>query len=121
MPEGLPPLPARPPFPPPGVALAPAFPPELGDAAGGGLLSAWSFLQSFGDLLGLLPFTLDALLDALALGPASPLLADVHVGLLRLLQADAEESHGAGGVRALGPGLGVPGLAAERLAALMGC
>lgn len=46
------PLPERPPFPPPQLGLQRAFPPELPDAAGGDLLMLWSFLGSFGEILG---------------------------------------------------------------------
>uniref|UniRef100_A0A1D1ZYU9 Homeobox domain-containing protein n=2 Tax=Auxenochlorella protothecoides TaxID=3075 RepID=A0A1D1ZYU9_AUXPR len=96
-PEGLPPLPQRPQWPPADVALIPAFPPELGGTeAGPGLLEAWSFLTSFSGELGLEPAPLDSLLAALARGSRSPALAAVHCGLLRTLQADAEEAWAAG-------------------------
>jgi hypothetical protein len=52
-PAGFPPLPSRPAFPPPAVALAPAFGPELAGEAGSKLLTAWSFLRAFGGMLGL--------------------------------------------------------------------
>ncbi len=51
----MPPLPARPPFPPPSVRLVPAFPPGVGDREGGELLTVWSFVSSFGELIGLKP------------------------------------------------------------------
>jgi hypothetical protein len=95
-PEGLPPLPCRPPFPPPAVRLLPAAPPELGDAGAGGLLSAWSFLSTFSGMLGAAAPSLDELLAAVAEGSRSPMLSELHVGLLRLLQADAEEAHAGG-------------------------
>ena len=44
--------PVRPEFPPPSLGLQPFFPPELEGGAGGDLLFVWSFLHSFGDLLG---------------------------------------------------------------------
>lgn len=117
------PLPERPPFPPTELQLAAAFPPELGDALGSELLMVWAFLHSFGELLGLWPATVDELLTAFALGERSRLLGEIHVGLLRLLQADMEEAHASGvsqvcvhkikgqrtskGVRTLGKGKGV--------------
>jgi hypothetical protein len=56
----------------------------------------WSFLHSFSELLGLWPSTVDELLAALVAGQSSRLLGEVHVGLLRLLQADMEEAHASG-------------------------
>lgn len=56
----------------------------------------WAFLHSFGELLGLWPATVDELLTAFALGERSRLLGEIHVGLLRLLQADMEEAHASG-------------------------
>ena len=56
----------------------------------------WAFLHSFSELLGLWPSTVDELLAALAAGESSRLLGEVHVGLLRLLQADMEEAHASG-------------------------
>ena len=90
------PLPERPRFPPAELQLAPAFPPELGDALGSELLMVWAFLHSFGELLGLWPATVDELLTAFALGERSRLLGEIHVGVLRLLQADMEEAHASG-------------------------
>lgn len=94
MPE-LPP-PERPPFPPPALRLPPAFPTELGNELGSELLMVWAFLHSFGELLGLWPATVDELLCAVVLGERSRLLGEIHVGLLRLLQADMEEAHASG-------------------------
>ena len=90
------PPPERPPFPPPALQLPAAFPVELGDALGSELLMVWAFLHSFGELLGLWPATVDELLAAVALGERSRLLGEIHVGLLRLLQADMEEAHASG-------------------------
>lgn len=86
----------RPPFPPPWIALAPAFPADVDQASGAGLLSAWNFLNAFPEVLGMVPCSLEALLGAAVRGAASPLLAQVHIALLRLLQADIEEAHGHG-------------------------
>ena len=89
----------RPPFPPPALGLRPAFPPALGDALGADLLMAWSFLGTFGEILGLWPCTVEELLGALVGGNASRLLGEVHIALLRLLQADMEEAHALGAVQ----------------------
>lgn len=93
--------PERPPFPPPELGLRPAFPPGLGDALGSDLLMVWAFLGTFGEILGLWPCTVDELLGAVAAGAASRLLGEVHIALLRLLQADMEEAHALGAVQVL--------------------
>lgn len=59
----------------------------------GNLLMVWGTLYSFGDMLGLWPCTIDDLADAFLEGRGSKLLAEVHVGLLRLLIAEMEEAH----------------------------
>ena len=41
----------------------------------------------------------DALLAAVATGSASAALSALHIGLLRLLQADAEEAHASGALQ----------------------
>ncbi len=51
------------------------------------LVAAWGFLHSFGEVLGVWPASLTELLGALADGAASRLTAELHIGLLRLLQA----------------------------------
>ncbi|MEW5303073.1 MAG: hypothetical protein WDW36_005801 [Sanguina aurantia] len=89
---------ARPPFPPPSLNLPPAFPTELGDAVGGEMATVWGFLQCFSELVGLRCVTLDDLVSGLALGQDSSLWGDVHITLLRLLQADMEESYATGAV-----------------------
>ncbi|GLI69153.1 hypothetical protein VaNZ11_013710 [Volvox africanus] len=98
----------RPEFPPPSIGLEPAWPPfhdadeaggfgagydGLEDGIGSELLVCWSFLQSFADLFGVEVPSLEGLLNALAEGEESHLLADVHCALLRLLQADMEDAH----------------------------
>ncbi|GAB4814610.1 hypothetical protein N2152v2_001656 [Parachlorella kessleri] len=98
-PPGLPPLPPRPPFPPPAVRLLPVFPPAVGDREGGELLTAWSFVASFGELIGMNPCTVDELLTAVASGASSALLSTLCCGLLRLVQADSEEAHAAGALQ----------------------
>lgn len=50
----------------------------------------WSFLAEFADKLGVHPAPLPALLAAVQTGSASSLLVNVHVGLIRYLQAEAE-------------------------------
>ncbi|EFJ39975.1 homeodomain protein [Volvox carteri f. nagariensis] len=105
----------RPEFPPPSLGLEPAWPASydaegeaaadggvgdfgtgpdgLDDDIGSELLVCWSFLQSFADLFGVKVPSLEGLLEALAEGEESRLLADVHCALLRLIQADMEDAH----------------------------
>ena len=66
----------------------------------------WSFLHSFRDLLCIPGCSVDELAAAVWQGEASLLLADVHVTLLRLLQADMEEGHAAGDIAVRGRGQG---------------
>ncbi|KAK9816480.1 hypothetical protein WJX72_000803 [[Myrmecia] bisecta] len=87
---------ARPEFPPAHLGLVKAFPQQLGDATGGDLLMVWNFIHSFSDILGLWPCTVEELVTAVVDGEKSRLLGEIHVGLLRLLQADMEESHATG-------------------------
>lgn len=86
----------RPPFPPPWISLAPAFPPGVDQASGAGLLAVWNFLNAFPEVTGLVPCSLETLLGAVMRGAGSPLLARVHIALLRVLQADMEEAHAHG-------------------------
>lgn len=53
------------------------------------LVAAWGFLHTFGELLGVWPASLGELLAALVDGAASRLTAELHIGLLRLLQVQA--------------------------------
>jgi DDT domain len=50
------------------------------------LVAAWGFLHTFGELLGVWPASLTELLAALVDGACSRLTAELHIGLLRLLQ-----------------------------------
>lgn len=97
-----PPL-VRPEFPPPSLAFTRLLPHELPDAAGGDLLFIWSFLRSFGDLLGLTTLTVDQLLQSLVDGSRSRVLAEVHIAMLRIVQADMEEAHATGAMQVLFP------------------
>ena len=60
---------------------------------GGAFLMLWSFLHDFGALLGVHAPPLDELFAAVRAGEASPALVNIHVGLLRFLQAEAEGAH----------------------------
>lgn len=86
----------RPEFPPAWITLAPAFPPGIDQSSGAGLLSVWNFLNAFPEVVGMVPCSLETLLGAAMRGTSSPLLARVHIALLRLLQADIEEAHAHG-------------------------
>ncbi len=76
----------RPPFPPERLRLGPAFGASLGEELGTQFLVTWHLLRSFPGLLGLRPPGAEELLQALADGQRSQLLADVHCALLRLWQ-----------------------------------
>ncbi len=65
----------------------------LTDAMGGDIVFVWNFLNCFGEGLGLPSTSVEALVDALALGQRSVLLSELHICLLRLLQSDMEEAH----------------------------
>lgn len=78
------------------VVLQPPFPEELGDELGGELLMAWNFAHSFSDVLGLPVFSVDGLLAALVKGQGSRLLGLLHINIMRVLQADMEESWASG-------------------------
>ncbi len=66
-------------------------------------------------ILGLWPCTVEELLAGLVAGSASRLLGEVHIALLRLLQADMEEAHALGAVQVpharplVFPGVALPG------------
>ncbi|KAK9797439.1 hypothetical protein WJX73_004705 [Symbiochloris irregularis] len=101
VPEDQIPPPKRPPFPPTEIRLHPAFPPEVEPHAGE-LLHLWSFLQSFAEVLGLNAMALEELVGAL-LGPScGRSLGRLHIALLRILQADMEESHATGAMQSGG-------------------
>eukprot|EP00884_Botryococcus_braunii_P016830 jgi/Botrbrau1/3830/Bobra.0183s0056.2 len=89
----------RPAFPPASLNLQPAFPPEIGAELGGELLVLWSALHTFSSLLGLWPCTVDEIVEAVLEGQGNRLLGEIHVALLRLLQADMEESHATGAIQ----------------------
>ncbi len=73
--------------------VQPAFPSELGEESGADVLATWAFCHSFRDVLGLPPFSVDALLAAVGRGSTSALLGAVHIAMLRVLQADMEDAH----------------------------
>lgn len=75
------PLPVRPEFPPPSLHLVPAFAAGLDAKLGADMLMIWTFLHSFGDLLGLPAATLD---DLLAAGEIS----DTHHAVLSVADPD---------------------------------
>ena len=91
----------RPEFPPASLDFCRLLPQELPEAAGGDLLFIWSFLRSFGDLLGVDGLTVDQLLQSLVDGSRSRLLAEVHIAMLRIVQADMEEAHATGAMQVL--------------------
>ena len=95
-PPGYPPLPKRPEFPPPEtVPLEDAAPTGITDELFGTLLSCWSMLHTFADMLGLSSdiTVSDFVAEIIQGSSTSDLVSKIHIALLRLLQADAEEAH----------------------------
>ncbi|KAI8470925.1 MAG: hypothetical protein J3K34DRAFT_520971 [Monoraphidium minutum] len=84
------------------AAAAPEPGALLDEEFGGQLLSVWSFFATFGELLGLPPPSIGALLGALLEGRTSRLLAGLHGALVRVVQADLEEAHASGLLQAVG-------------------
>ena len=109
-PVGYPPLPQRPDFPAHHqISLSPALiisgsaggeeelPLPLPPHTAGALLSSWAALSQFAPLLGLLHCpSVDDLLAAVVHGSGSQIVSQIHIALLRFLQADAEESYAVG-------------------------
>jgi len=91
-PAGTPPFPIRPQFPPSTVEMYNVGPVGTESKFAGDLISAWAFLNAFNDALALDTMTIDGLLEAVAMGSDSLQTAKIHITLIRLLQADAEES-----------------------------
>ena len=90
-PENLP-LPA---FPPTAITegLVPAFPESFDTNVCGETISIWSFVHSFRENIHMDSFTLEELVAALQAGTHSRLLCELHVCLLRHVQAEIEEAH----------------------------
>ena len=84
--------PERPLFPSMSSELESAFP-QLGNTTGGDIVMIWGFVQSFADIMALPAFSLNEFIAALHIGQKSALLSSIHIVLLRLIQADMEESH----------------------------
>lgn len=91
--------PVRPEFPPPHLDFRPWLPPELDGSVGGDLLFVWSFLRSFRGLLDVPVITVHELLQALVDGEKSSLLGELHITMLRIVQADMEEAHATGAMQ----------------------
>lgn len=80
----------RPIFPP--LDLPCAFP-DLPEQVVSDVIMTWSFIQSFSDIIGITPCSVHHFIDAVSLGQRSLILSNIHIGLIRLIQADMEESH----------------------------
>eukprot|EP00210_Caulerpa_lentillifera_P004952 g4726.t1 len=80
----------RPCFPP--IELPDAFP-HLPQNVVSDVIMIWSFIQSFSNLIGVSSCPIHRFIDALELGQKSLVLSNIHMGLIRLIQADMEESH----------------------------
>lgn len=91
--------PVRPPFPPPDLQFQPWLPSEISPQLGGDLVFIWNFLHSFGSLLGLWTVTVPELLRALIDGEKSRFLGEMHISMLRIVQADMEEAHATGAMQ----------------------
>ena len=85
---------ALPEFPGAAVQTGPCLASEIPDECVGGVLSAWTFLRNFGSSIGLTAVSLEEVVACVLTGESSFLLANAHVRLLRLIQADVEEAHG---------------------------
>jgi DDT domain len=66
---------------------------ERGCELGGSFLMLWSFVGEFCALLGVRAPPLTELIDAVVVGAASVSLVDVHIAMLRFVQAEAEVAH----------------------------
>lgn len=86
--EGL----VRPPFPPEHVKLMDLCGIESGQSFAGSVIASWSFLSHFADLMAIDKPSLDTLVEFICHGQANEELTRIHIGLLRLIQVDAEES-----------------------------
>lgn len=91
--------PIRPEFPPPNLGYVPLFPEELPEDLGSNILCGWNFLNKFRDLLGVPFMTFDDLLQALIDGDKSCALAELHMSMMRVVQADMEEAHATGAMQ----------------------
>lgn len=91
--------PIRPEFPPPHLNFQPWLPPELAGSVGGDILFVWSFLRSFRCLLDMPAMTVHQLLQALIDGEKSRFLGELHIAMLRIMQADMEEAHATGAMQ----------------------
>lgn len=91
--------PMRPEFPPPHLNFQQWLPSELQGTLGSDLLFVWNFLHSFGYLLDLPKLRVHQLLQALLEGEKSPLLGEIHISMLRIVQADMEEAHATGAMQ----------------------
>ena len=60
---------------------------------GGKFLTLWSFLAEFCSQLGVHPCGFPEVLDALTIGSQSLSLVNMHIGLMRFIQAEAESAH----------------------------
>ena len=89
----------RPEFPPPHLKFQRWLPSELEGTLGSDLLFVWNFLHSFGYLLDLPKLRVHHLLQALLDGEKSRLLGEIHIGMLRIVQADMEEAHATGAMQ----------------------
>ena len=59
----------------------------------------WNFLHSFGYLLDMPKLRVHQLLQALLDGEKSCLLGEIHIAMLRIVQADMEEAHATGAMQ----------------------
>ena len=99
LPTELPPGHELPAFPPAAVVrnLQPALPASLGPDDDGSLtadlIMVWDFTQAFREAIGIDAFTFDEFAAAVEQGSACRLLCELHIALLRHVQAEIEEAH----------------------------
>jgi uncharacterized membrane protein YkgB len=53
----------------------------------------WSFLAEFSSLLGVHPVSLHDIMTAVRIGSMSLTLVNMHIGMMRFVQAEAELAH----------------------------
>lgn len=66
---------------------------EANGALGGDFLMLWSFLCEFAPLLGVPPQPLPVILHSVVVGSTALPFINMHIGMLRFIQAEAEVAH----------------------------
>jgi len=80
-------------FPPAGVKTLPLFSKETDLQATSDIVTVWKFISDYSEVINVKPFELGELYGHIECGTGSKRLAQLHLALLKLLQADMEEAH----------------------------